>query len=135
MKLKRPNGESLKSYLSKLKNVHLIENDVLGVVKALKAYDPTYFVIYHSFNKRYEVHNIEQPGYTYAMSLPDGKLDKRLVERVILTDVKRRGRLVFDDIKKQQAQLQREKEKTEANHIEAIAKYYGPSLVEAMNYE
>lgn len=57
-----------------------ITDDVFFIASRLKEVDPTYYVVYDTEKRRYEVHSDGQRGNTLCFVVPFGRLDARTVE-------------------------------------------------------
>ena len=56
---------------------YVVEDDLFGIARRIRAFDPDYFVFYSYEKKRFEVHVGGQKGSTLAVVLPYPELDER----------------------------------------------------------
>lgn len=56
-----------------------LESDVYFITARLKEIDSSYFVVYDTINKKFELHNREQLFTTYCLTFPYETLDERAV--------------------------------------------------------
>lgn len=69
----------------------LVEADMHDISRRLREYDPTYFIIRSKVDGHHEVHNTENVGATYCLTIPYLVLDERTLELVRQTDIQRIG--------------------------------------------
>lgn len=61
-----------------------IFEDVFDITKRLKEIDESYFVVYNTQKKKYEVHSSKQKN-TYCLTVPTKTLDSRIVGLTLKT--------------------------------------------------
>ena len=89
------------------------------VVKALKAIESGYFVMYNPMSEKYEVHSKDNIGNTYCLTTYR-QLDSRTVELVQKTAVARADILARDAAKSQEL-YEKRRARERRNHMEAVA--------------
>ncbi|HEY8419523.1 MAG TPA: hypothetical protein VIL03_03725 [Clostridia bacterium] len=75
-----------------------IENDLYDIANRLKAIDSGYFVLYDTARKKYEVHNSNNIGGTYCLTVPYEKLDARTIDFVQKTRRERFDKLLEEKL-------------------------------------
>ena len=56
--------------------------DVYNIAKRLKNIDRDYYVVYDTSKQQFEIHNSNQAGSTYCLTLPYNQLDERALKLV-----------------------------------------------------
>lgn len=59
-----------------------IESDVYNISKRVKSIDKDYYVVYNTSTGKFEIHNSNQLGSTYCLTLPFNKLDERTLNHI-----------------------------------------------------
>jgi hypothetical protein len=59
-----------------------IQNDLYGIDSRLKEIDGGYYIMYDTAKRRYQIHNSNQAGNSYCLTLPYDELDARAVTYV-----------------------------------------------------
>ncbi|HEY8443798.1 MAG TPA: hypothetical protein VIL24_03260 [Clostridia bacterium] len=75
-----------------------IEKDLYDIADRLKAIDSGYFVVYDTERKKYEVHNTNNIGNTYCLTVPYGCLDARTIDFVNKTRRERFDKLLEEKL-------------------------------------
>ena len=88
---------------------YVVEDDLFGIARRIRAFDPDYFVFYSYEKKRYEVHSKGQKGSTLAVALPYPALDERAFAHVVKTRVENAAALMEE--------IDRENVKAEKNAV------------------
>ncbi|HHW89402.1 MAG TPA: hypothetical protein GX745_00655 [Clostridiales bacterium] len=73
-----------------------IDNDLYDIANRLKSIDSGYFVVYDTSRQKYEVHNSDNIGNTYCLTVPYERLDARTVDLVNKTRRERFDK-IFED--------------------------------------
>lgn len=87
-----------------------IQNDIYFIGSRLKEIDSNYQVFYNTKRNMFEVHNKEQIGGSYCLTVPYSKLDQRTVDFVRKTRTENRKKL-FEEIDKDNERLEKLSEK------------------------
>lgn len=82
-----------------------INNDVYYILSRLKEIDKGYKIFYNTKKNKYEIHNENQIGNSYALTVPYNILDSRTVTLVRKTRIENQA-LVFEEIEKQNKKLE-----------------------------
>lgn len=91
----------------------VIEDDMFGVCRRLKAIDDGYFVFLNYKTGKFEVHNKSCAPNTLCLVLPFDTLDERTVRRVLYTRAERAAEII--------ARMERENAATELARARAAA--------------
>ena len=59
--------------------------DVYNISKRIKDIDSGYFIVYDTFKQVYEIHNSNQTGSSFCLTLPFDQLDERCLKHVLKT--------------------------------------------------
>lgn len=97
----------------------------------LREYDPGMFVVWNSKRQQYEIHTLSNRGNTFAVNVPDNRLDGRLEEKVRRGDIRTRGMQVFREIDEHNERLERSKEQSRKNDLKGIAEEMYPYFRQA----
>lgn len=62
-----------------------IFQDVYNIAKRLKNIDRDYYVVYNTSKQKFEIHNSNQVGLSYCLTLPFNQLDERTLKFVLKT--------------------------------------------------
>ena len=65
-----------------------IESDVYNISKRVKFIDKDYYVVYNTLTSKFEVHNSNQLGSTYCLTLPFNELDEQTLNYINKTKSK-----------------------------------------------
>ena len=79
-----------------------IENDVYFISQRLREIDKNYFLMYNTKTKKFEVHNENQTGSTFCLTLPFASLDARSLQRVLRTRIENCEKILADMEKENQ---------------------------------
>ena len=66
-----------------------ILNDVYNISKRIKYIDKDYYIVYDTSKHKFEVHNSNQSGGSYCLTLPYKELDERSLKHVRSSQRKR----------------------------------------------
>ena len=80
-----------------------VKDDVLDIVKRLKQIDESYFVIFDTNKKIYELHCLEQPLSTFCLTLYE-TLDERSITKTLKTRKQNKDALM-EEIEKNNAKI------------------------------
>lgn len=59
-----------------------IYNDVYNIAKRIKEIDRYYYLVLNTSKNKFEVHNSNQQGSTYCLTLPFNELDERTLNYI-----------------------------------------------------
>ena len=62
-----------------------ILSDVFNISKRIKNIDRDYFVLYDTSKQKFEIHNSNQIGSSYCLTIPYDELDERTLKCVLKT--------------------------------------------------
>ena len=62
-----------------------IESDVYNISKRVKDIDIDYYVVFNTITSKFEVHNSNQFGGSYCLTLPFKELDERTLNYINIT--------------------------------------------------
>lgn len=129
MRLK--NGQNVDWLAQKMARTHvLITNDVYEISRRLREYDETYFILLKKATGQYEVHNADNVGSTYCLTVPHDTLDQRTIDLVRSTDTQRIGvKERMDQIMKEEQDLEEAKKKETKNVAEAMARETADDII------
>lgn len=99
--------------------------------RRLRDYDPGMFIVWNSKRQQYEVHTLSNRGNTFAVPVPDNRLDARLEEKVRRGDIRTRGMAPFREIEEHNERLERSKEQSRKNDLKGIAEEMHPYFRQA----
>ncbi|MHB8122589.1 MAG: hypothetical protein ACYDG4_10590 [Desulfuromonadaceae bacterium] len=99
--------------------------------RRLRDYDPGMFIVFNTKRQQLEVHTLSNRGNTFAVNVPDNRLDGRLEEKVRCGDIRTRGMQVFRDIEKHNEKLERSKEQSRKNDLKGVAEEMYPYFKQA----
>lgn len=89
-----------------------VKNDLFDIASRIKEIDDGYFIVYNTEKERFEVHNEKQVINTLCLIVPYERLDIRTLELVRKTNISRVSD-ILSEIEKENARMEREKEKRE----------------------
>ena len=95
-----------------------INNDIYFIKQRIKEMDEGYKIFYNTKRKKYEIHNVNQIGNSYALTVPYNILDNRTVEFVKKTRIENRNAL-FEEIEKNNKTFELQTQKETKNLIES----------------
>ena len=96
-----------------------IYTDNLFVCERLREIDPSYFVVFNTKDKKYEIHSKGQADNTYCVGLPFSALDERAVEYVLKTRVQNVDKLI-KEIEKNNQKIEKNNKKQIKEKIEEV---------------
>ncbi|MDD2226956.1 MAG: hypothetical protein PHH71_00010 [Clostridia bacterium] len=88
-----------------------VTTDVYFIAERLCEIDKNYFTVYNTATQKFEIHNREQQGNTYCLSVPFETLDCRTLELVQKTKIENINKIIEEIDKSNiiaQQKLQRE---------------------------
>lgn len=97
-------------------------SNVYHIPERLRSYDDSIFVVFNTKKQRYEVHCLSNYGDTFAFLTPFKELDARTITFYHKTNLRTRGRKIFDEMEEHNEELRRRNERAKSNEQEAIAK-------------
>ena len=59
-----------------------LESDVYNISKRIKKIDRDYYVVLNTSTEKFEIHNSNQIGSTYCLTLPFSELDERTINYI-----------------------------------------------------
>ena len=59
-----------------------IFHDVYNISKRVKYIERNYYVVYNTSKKKFEIHNSNQMGSSYCLTIPNDQLDERVLKLV-----------------------------------------------------
>jgi len=59
-----------------------LESDVYNISKRIKKIDKDYYVVLNTSTGKFEIHNSNQLGSTYCLTLPYNELDERTINYI-----------------------------------------------------
>ena len=59
-----------------------IMHDVFDISKRIKYIDMNYYIVFNTSKQKFEVHNSNQIGSSYCLTLPFSELDERVLDYV-----------------------------------------------------
>ena len=62
-----------------------IYNDVYNISKRIKDIDKNYYIVFNTSKHKFEVHNSNQNGSSYCLTIPYDELDERSLNYVLKT--------------------------------------------------
>lgn len=65
-----------------------IMHDVYDISKRVKNIEMNYYVVYDTFKQKFEIHNSNQIGSSYCLTLPFDRLDERTLKYIRSTQSK-----------------------------------------------
>ena len=71
-----------------------ISNDVYNIAKRIKEIDKFYYIVFNTSNNKFEVHNSNQNGGSFCLTLPYTFLDERTLNLVNQTRVENIERIL-----------------------------------------
>ena len=93
--------------------------DNLFVTQRLKEIDSTYFIVFNTKEKRYEVHSSGQAENTFCVGLPFSELDERAVNFVLKTRAENIERII-ENIEKNNKIIEKNNKKLIKEKIEEV---------------
>ena len=94
-----------------------INNDIYFVKQRINEIDDGYKILYNTKRKKYDIHNVNQIGNSYSLTVPYSMLDSRTVDFVRKTRVENRKAL-FEEIEKNNNSLEQRAQKETKKIIE-----------------
>lgn len=62
-----------------------ILNDVYNIAKRIKDIDKNYYIMFDTSTHKFEIHNSNQIGSSYCLTIPFNELDERTLKYVLKT--------------------------------------------------
>lgn len=87
-----------------------IQNDIYFINSRLKEIDKNYQIYFNTKKDKFEIHNKEQIGDSYCLTIPYSLLDQRSVDLVRKTRIENRKKLI-EEIDRENEKLEILKEK------------------------
>lgn len=101
----------------------LFEHGVYNIPQRLKEYDESFFVVYNTKSKKFEVHSTDNLFSTYCFTVPFNELDSRTIDLVKKNDTKNKGPQDIErEINRHNEKIEEKKDKDFKNWIEDVAK-------------
>lgn len=91
-----------------------IQNDIYFINSRIKEIDKNYQIFLNTVKKKFEVHNKEQIGDSFCLTVPYPLLDDRTVKFVRKTRIENRKK-IFEEIEKHNELLEKIQEKRVLN--------------------
>lgn len=90
---------------------HLIPifSNVYYIPERIHEYDDSFFVVYNTKYKRFEIHCVDHAPFTHAVTIPHKELDVRAIQHLWYNDIRTQG----DKVIKRAIQFEEKKEKEE----------------------
>lgn len=85
-----------------------IKSDVFNICKRVKKIDKGYFILFNLDKGFYELHNCNQKGNSYCLTLY-GNLDNRLINKIFESDIKN-AKDIFEKIEKENKKMDQKEE-------------------------
>lgn len=104
---------------------YVVESDLLGIARRIRALDPDYFVFYFYKRKGYEVHCRGQKGGTLAVVLPYRSLDERSFNHVVKTRRENKEKLLMELEKENAAAVKTAAARAAAQIANAAERVFG----------
>ena len=105
-------------------------HDTFCISDRLKEYDPAFFIAFNSITQRFEIHSLENIGNTFCFAVGYKELDARVLRSVRKSNLRTRGKKIFQEIDEQNARAERSKERQRRNNIRAMAEEMHPHFRE-----
>lgn len=113
---------NIQDKLNKSPYLTIVSSNVYCIPERVKEYDPSYFVVWNNRKEQFEIHSTDNVGDTFCMSIPYKELDDRVIKMLYKNDLRNRGSVIFDEIDKENEQLEKSKDREIKNHIKDISK-------------
>ena len=98
---------------------YVVEDDLMGIARRIRAIDPSYFVFYSYEKRRYEVYCSDDLAVA-AVVLPFDRLDERSVRKVLETRRENRKKLL-ESIERENRLMQKRNVRAAVKDIERKA--------------
>lgn len=92
------------------------------IPEQLFQYDPTFFMVYNNVKDKFEIHNLDQIGDSYCMTVPYKELDVRTIQWLWQCDIRVHGRDIFRALERDEQRMEKRKEREFKNWVEDVAK-------------
>lgn len=86
--------------LSKKPHLKFMETNPYSIPERVKEYNSSFFVVYNTMIRKYEIHSLVNKVNTHEMTLPFNELDCRAITAISDGDIRVHGDRIFKDIKK-----------------------------------
>ncbi len=94
-----------------------IMTDALFIAERLREVDPSYFVVYNTDIKKFEVHSSDQRGASYCFTVPYEMLDSRCIDHALKTRVENKDKIIAE-LDRENELLMKRALKEEVNKLE-----------------
>jgi len=113
--------------------IHLIPvfTNVYRIPERLRTIDSNLFVVFNIKTKRYEIHSLANMGDTLSLNVPFRELDARCEDFVKKYDLKRHGRKIYQELDKQNEELEKSMERKRKNDMLGRAEEVAPAFRKA----
>lgn len=96
------------------------------LARRIREYDPAMFIVWNTRKQRYEVHSLNHYGNTFAMTVPNNRLDARLEEEIRKGDLRVRGNRIFREVDEHNERLEMSAERARHNDMLGMAEEMYP---------
>ncbi|MBO8161337.1 MAG: hypothetical protein H0Z24_06835 [Thermosipho sp. (in: Bacteria)] len=101
----------------------LVKTNVYEIPERLKEYDDSFFVVFNTRTKKYEVHSTDNIGNTYCLTVPYNELDCRTLELVKRGDIKARGmKAIIREIDEHNEKIEKKNKREFHNWVQDVAR-------------
>lgn len=98
-----------------------LKSDNLFITDRLKEIDNSYFVLYDTKTKKYQLHSDCQSETSYCLTFPFNSLDNRAIDFALKSRVQNKKK-IFDEIEKENEKFIKSKIKESKNLLESMQK-------------
>ncbi|MCL6557461.1 MAG: 2-hydroxyacyl-CoA dehydratase family protein [Firmicutes bacterium] len=96
-------------------------SDPYDIARRIREQDPSFFVVWNTRRRAYEIHCLNHIGDTYALDVPNNRLDARVEHVLRKNNIRTRGMAIFREIDDANERLERSIERQRRNELRAIA--------------
>lgn len=100
----------------------IVESDCLDILQRIKEVDSSYYIIFNTKSKKYEVHSNDQAFSSYCFTSPYAFLDERLVDYALKTRRQNKDKLIAEMEKENQKLIKNQQKKQKQLIFEEIEK-------------
>lgn len=103
-----------KSYL-------ILKSNVFNIPEQLETINKGYFVVLNRYSGKYEIHNSENKGATYCLTVPYEELDGRTIDLVLRTRSENAAKLIAE-MEANNEKLEKDRKNSFVNDIGELSK-------------
>jgi len=103
-----------------LKHLIPVFSDTYNISRRVKQYDKSMFVVFNTKTQKYEIHSLENKGYTHCATIPYNQLDARVETILRRGDIRNRGHEIWREMEEHNERLEKQREESWCREMRAL---------------